>query len=153
MSSGAVDRDAADPDAGSLELVHHHPGRLRLRSAAFLDGDAAAARAREALLGSGTVRAVAHDPRTGSLLVEYEPGLSAPDAIVERAARAAGAHCTVLFAPDAAGISVGDAMPAGAWQLVVKPIGAADLMAALRSLYGDDPEPLVAPELLGRRAA
>ena len=68
-------------------------------------------------------------------------------------ARAAGAHCTLLLSPEAAGISVGDAMTVGASQLVVKPIGAADLMAALRSLYGDDPEPLVAPSLLGLRAA
>ena len=72
---------------------------------------------------------------------------------VAGAARAAGAHCTVLLSPEAAGISVGDAMMAGASQLVVKPIGAADLMAALRSLYSDDPEPLVAPALLGLRAA
>jgi CheY-like chemotaxis protein len=72
---------------------------------------------------------------------------------VTRAARAAGAHCTLLLAPAAAGITIAEAMTAGASQLIVKPIGAADLMAALKSLYGDDPDCLVAPALLGARAA
>ncbi|PAX07196.1 ATP-binding protein [Sphingomonas lenta] len=69
------------------------------------------------------------------------------------AANRTGAHSTLLLAPAAAGITVAEGMLVGASQLVVKPIGAADLMTALRSLYGDDPETLVAPALLDARAA
>lgn len=79
-----------------LQLVHHHPGRLRLRSPAFVDNDAVATRVREALAGTLGVSRVDHDAHTGSLVVEYEPGLSSPDAIIERAAQAAG----LLRAPD-----------------------------------------------------
>ena len=68
-------------------------------------------------------------------------------------ARAAGAHCSLLLAPATAGLTIAEAMAVGAEQLIVKPIGAADLMAALKSLYGDDPDSLVAPDLLGARAA
>jgi CheY-like chemotaxis protein len=68
-------------------------------------------------------------------------------------ARAAGAHCSLLLAPTTAGLTIAEAMAVGAEQLIVKPIGAADLMAALKSLYGDDPDSLVAPDLLGARAA
>ncbi|WP_375428079.1 ATP-binding protein [uncultured Sphingomonas sp.] len=68
------------------------------------------------------------------------------------AARTAGAHCSLLLAP-AAGLAIAEAMAVGAEQLIVKPIGAGDLMAALKSLYGDDPDSLVAPDLLGTRAA
>lgn len=78
------------PDRDILRLVHHHPGRLRLRSEAFQDEDAAALRARDALVASGAVLRVEHDAETGSLLVEYEPGRIPPDTILERAAEAAG---------------------------------------------------------------
>jgi signal transduction histidine kinase/ActR/RegA family two-component response regulator len=63
-------------------------------------------------------------------------------------ARQAGARCTVLLSPAAAGVSVAEAMMLGASQLVVKPIAAPDLIAALGSLYGDEPEGFVAPALL-----
>ncbi|HEX8382043.1 MAG TPA: ATP-binding protein [Sphingomonas sp.] len=70
-----------------------------------------------------------------------------------RASRDAGARCSLLLAPAVAGISIAEAMTVGASQLIVKPIGAAALMEALRSLYGDEPDMLVAPELFGARAA
>lgn len=70
-----------------------------------------------------------------------------------RAAREAGALCTLMLAPGKAGISVVEAMMAGASQLVVKPVAPADLAAAVRSLYGDEPESFVAPALLGAQAA
>lgn len=76
-------------DRPALRLVHHHPGRLRLRSEAF-EGEEAAARAREALLGSGVVTRVTHVEETGSLLVEYEPGRLTPDELVHLSAEAAG---------------------------------------------------------------
>lgn len=85
-----MSRAGEHEEACVLRLVHHHPGRLRLRSPAFVDGDAAAARARDALLGSGAVLDVAHDERTGSLLIAYEPGRIAPDALAACAAEATG---------------------------------------------------------------
>jgi DNA-binding NarL/FixJ family response regulator len=44
-------------------------------------------------------------------------------------------------------------MMLGADQLVIKPVGADDLLAALQSLYGDEPERFVAPSLLASAAA
>ena len=73
-----------------LRVAHSHPGRVRLRSAAFIGGEAAASRARDALRAAGMARRVEHDARTGSLLVEYEPGQSKDTAIAARAAQAAG---------------------------------------------------------------
>jgi hypothetical protein len=79
---------AVDP-ARVLAIVHHHPGRLRVRAEALEDESPAAAAAIEALQGVPGVTRVDHNAQTGSLLVEYEPGLAEPDAIVERIAHAA----------------------------------------------------------------
>lgn len=89
-----------------LRLVHHHPGRLRLRSPAFVDSDAAALPAREALLSSGAVLDVAHDERTGSLLVVYAPGRIAPDTLAALAAEATGLRLAPA-APDHPERSIG----------------------------------------------
>lgn len=80
----------AELDAPVLRIVHHHPGRIRLRSEAFQDGDAAAGRARDALIAAGGTTRVEHDAGTGSLLVEYDPARIGPDEILESAAAAAG---------------------------------------------------------------
>ena len=69
-----------------------------------------------------------------------------------RAARAAGAQLTLLLSPETAGVSIAEAMTAGATQLVVEPITAADLVAAMKSLYGDEPDGFVAPALLDAAA-
>ena len=92
--SGRLPPDAHEP----LELVHHHPGRLRLRAVAFRvrAGEGGALDAvLEMLQGSPGVRAVSHRPRTGSLLIEYEPGLVEANAILERVADAAGLELVV----------------------------------------------------------
>jgi hypothetical protein len=76
-----------------LELVHHHPGRLRLRADALIGsgvGKTVADRVRTMLEGSLGVRAVRHNARTGSLLVEYDPHVGDANAIVLRIANAAG---------------------------------------------------------------
>lgn len=93
---------STEPCAEVLQLVHHHPGRLRLRSPAFVDNDAVAARVREGLVATKMVISVNHDTHTGSLVIEYEPGLDTPDAIVDHAAQAAG----LLRAPDRPASSV-----------------------------------------------
>jgi hypothetical protein len=72
-----------------LALIHHHPGRLRVRAEAFREGDAAD-RVRAALDAEPGITAVSHNPRTGSLLVEYQPGHADPEAVLARIAAAAG---------------------------------------------------------------
>lgn len=72
-----------------LRIAHHHPGRLRLRSEAFLgDGDPAAA-ALEALAATPGIQSTGHDPQTGSLLITYDPGRITADTIARGIARAA----------------------------------------------------------------
>jgi len=79
----------AGPRPEPLELVHHHPGRLRVRASAFRVADEAS-RAVVAMLEQLTgIVTVEHATRTGSILVRYEPGLVEPDALLERIARAA----------------------------------------------------------------
>lgn len=80
------------PDPGpreSLALVHHHPGRLRVRAEAFHQAETVEA-VRAALDAEPGILSVTHNPRTGSLLVEYEPGLAGAEGILMRIAAAAG---------------------------------------------------------------
>jgi hypothetical protein len=78
----------------SLEIAHHHPGRLRVRSDALCEpGRDRAARARceqirEALGVLSGVRAVRLNERAGSVLVDYEPGAVDPNTLVDVTARA-----------------------------------------------------------------
>jgi hypothetical protein len=72
-----------------LTLVHHHPGRLRVRADAFREGDAPA-KVLDALDAEPGIVSVSHNPRTGSLLVEYQPGLADSETILARIAEAAG---------------------------------------------------------------
>jgi hypothetical protein len=65
-----------------LRLVHHHPGRLRVRADALRDEPAAATPLRDALGAVGAVLRVEHKPQTGSLLVEYEVGEIEPDGLL-----------------------------------------------------------------------
>jgi hypothetical protein len=79
------------PDPGpreSLALVHHHPGRLRVRAEAFQDAATVDA-VRAALDAEPGITSVAHNARTGSILVEYEPGLAGAEGILLRIASAA----------------------------------------------------------------
>jgi hypothetical protein len=71
-----------------LSVIHHHPGRLRLRAEAFRSGDAAD-RARAVLDAEPGITRVSHNKSTGSLLVEYQPGLADPEALLARIAAAA----------------------------------------------------------------
>lgn len=89
--------DAAPASAlrEALSLIHHHPGRLRVRAIAFRserpdDPIVAIVRVRAALEVEPGITAVSHKARTGSLLVEYQPGLADPEAILVRIAAAAG---------------------------------------------------------------
>lgn len=79
--------------AATLRLVHHHPGRLRLRAEGLDEASADAVRvAVTALRG---VRAVRHSTETGSILIEYTPGQTDSGALVDRVARVLGAEAVV----------------------------------------------------------
>lgn len=80
----------ADP----LRLVHHHQGYVRARAAAFVgaapaDGSAIAS-ARDAAETTPGFRRWAHNPTTGSIVVEYDPGALDVDDMLLRLADAAG---------------------------------------------------------------
>jgi hypothetical protein len=76
-----------------LRLVHHHPGYLRIRAGAFIqpEGDnpvvAAAQTAAEAVPG---FRSWALNAKTGSVVVEYDPGTLEADDLLKHIARSAG---------------------------------------------------------------
>jgi hypothetical protein len=72
-----------------LALIHHHPGRLRVRAESFRGGKAVD-QVRAALDMEPGIGAVSHNPRTGSLLVEYQPGHAHAETILARIAAAAG---------------------------------------------------------------
>jgi hypothetical protein len=89
LSSSVVPPANDSPVLLALELVHHHPGRLRVRADVLRDDGGLAERVRAALEGLPGVSTVLYTARTGSILVEYEPGLAEPEAIVERIAKTA----------------------------------------------------------------
>ena len=77
-----------------LELAHHHPGRLRVRSDLLSktgrDEDARERleNIRSSLEGMRGVLTVRLTPQAGSVLVEYEPGAIDPNALIDSIARA-----------------------------------------------------------------
>ena len=73
----------------ALKLVHHHPGRLRLRAIAFERDEGRVARVRARLDAMPGVVSFEHRATTGSVLVVYQPGLVEPDALVAAIAEAA----------------------------------------------------------------
>ncbi|MCW5831423.1 MAG: hypothetical protein KIS78_03065 [Labilithrix sp.] len=82
-----------------LEIAHHHPGRLRMRTAAFVDSLPAAERTRVGLARTRGVRSTAHDPRTGSLLVEYEPRAVDANQLIRCACELSGLELTARAEP------------------------------------------------------
>jgi hypothetical protein len=73
----------------ALQLVHHHPGRLRLRAIAFENDVERVERVRARLDAIPGIVSFEHRATTGSLLVVYQPGLVEPDVIVAAIAAAA----------------------------------------------------------------
>lgn len=72
---------AEHPERELLRLVHHHPGRLRLRGSALRQASRTADPAQgddvdrlcTSLSAMSGISRVAHSGHTGSLLIEYEP--------------------------------------------------------------------------------
>lgn len=78
----------------TLDLAHHHPGRLRVRSDALRAREHPPARekldrVRGALAAMDGVRTIRFNVDSGSVLVEYEPGRIDPNVLIEAVARAA----------------------------------------------------------------
>jgi hypothetical protein len=108
----------------ALLLVHHHPGRLRVRADGFRAPRAGAPasdsleQARAAVAALPSVTSVTANPFTGSLLIEYLPGQVEPGAILAVAARAAGlAHVTDVEAERRQRRNLGDVVTAAAREL------------------------------------
>jgi hypothetical protein len=76
-----------------LRLVHHHPGYLRIQAGAFTqpadDGSVAAA-AQAAAEAAPGFRSWSHNPKTGSVVVEYDPGALEADDLLKHIAKGAG---------------------------------------------------------------
>jgi copper chaperone CopZ len=71
-------------ERSALELAHHHPGRLRLRSDLFWEtgDDDLAERVCNALEAVEGVSRVTVNARSGSILVEYEPAVVDPNVLI-----------------------------------------------------------------------
>ena len=76
-----------------LRLVHHHPGYLRIRAGAFIQPEddcpvvAAAQTAAETAPG---FRSWSLNPKTGSVVVQYDPGTIEADDLLKHIAKSAG---------------------------------------------------------------
>jgi hypothetical protein len=88
------EKNADDPPKINepVRLVHHHPGYLRARAKAFesTEDDATVATARAAAETAAGFRSWSHNPKTGSIVVRYEPGAVDPDDLLKHIATAAG---------------------------------------------------------------
>jgi hypothetical protein len=75
-----------------LRVIHHHPGRLRLRSRALegASGTPLRTKACVALRGMVGVRDVRASAETGSILATYAPELVTADAIIGAVSRSTG---------------------------------------------------------------
>ena len=76
-----------------LRLVHYHPGYLRIRGELFLsveDDNASAKAARNAAESAAGFRSWSHNPKTGSVVIQYEPGAIEPDDLLKHIAKSAG---------------------------------------------------------------
>jgi hypothetical protein len=72
--AGAGDR----PAALEFDLVHHLPGRLRLRSGVLKGNARASEEARRHLAQISGVTSASANPLTGSVLLEYDPNVISP---------------------------------------------------------------------------
>ncbi len=82
-----------NPTAEPLRLLHHHPGYLRVQATRFIGSEETgtpAALVRAAAESMPGVRRCAHNPRTGSIVLEYQPGAADADEILARVAATGG---------------------------------------------------------------
>jgi len=103
-SEGQSEKELTPPDWGPeseeppgvdepLLLVHHHPGYLRIRAGAFLQKDNASpivTAARTAAEGVPGFRSWLLNPKTGSVVLQYDPGALEADDLLKHIAKRAG---------------------------------------------------------------
>jgi hypothetical protein len=76
-----------------LRLVHHHPGYLRIRAGAFIqpeDNSPVVAAAQTAAENVPGFRSWSLNPKTGSVVVQYDPGTIEADDLLKHVAKSAG---------------------------------------------------------------
>jgi Heavy metal associated domain 2 len=76
-----------------LRLVHHHPGYLRIRAGAFiqLEDDSSVVTAAQTTAETVPgVRSWSLNPKTGSVVVKYDPGTLDAEDLLKRIAKSAG---------------------------------------------------------------
>lgn len=76
-----------------LRLVHHHAGYVRVRAIPFRDADAESpivAAARKAAETVPGFRSWSFNPKTGSAVIQYEPGKIEADDLLKHIAKGAG---------------------------------------------------------------
>jgi hypothetical protein len=85
-----------------LQLVHHHAGYVRVRSAALLgagDDSAVLKAARTAAESAPGFRSWSHNPKTGSAVIQYEPGEVEADDLLKHIAKSAGLNGVEVATP------------------------------------------------------
>jgi hypothetical protein len=86
-----------------LRLVHHHPGRLRARAQVFLHAkpsDPAVVAARAAVRTITDAGCFSHNPKTGSILIEYPPSSIEPDELLLHISAQVGLHGVLVDPSD-----------------------------------------------------
>lgn len=82
-----------------LRLVHHHPGYLRAQANAFVgkrEDDPILSAAKNTAERAEGFRKWSHSPKTGSIVIEYEPGNFDPDRLLARIAKRAGFQSVIV---------------------------------------------------------
>ena len=95
MGHGHAKSESEEP----LRLLHHHPGYMRAQSDAFIglkEKDSVIVAARNAAEDSPGFRKWSHNPKTGSIIVEYEPGEFDVDHLLDHLAKKAGLSGVVV---------------------------------------------------------
>lgn len=86
----------------ALRLVHHHAGYLRVRSEAFVQAgqdSAVLSAARAAAEAAPGFRSWAHNAKTGSVVIQYEPGEVEADDLLRHIAKSAGMRGVEVATP------------------------------------------------------
>jgi len=86
-------QEAPDTLAEPLRLIHHHPGRVRVAAAAFAgvkEDHPVVQAAHTAAVATAGFRSFSHSAKTGSIVIEYQPGLLDVDELLLRIAVTVG---------------------------------------------------------------
>jgi len=86
-------REGPERTKEPLRLMHHHPGYVRIQASAFSppqDDGAVLAAARAAAETAPGFRSWSQNPKTGSVVVEYDPDAVEPDDLLKHIAKGAG---------------------------------------------------------------